>query len=166
MPSRKKTWQEKLADKNSLPKVLILEKRFPCYSAVHKMGAEAGDPVVLVNPAEVVELMKKVPAGKCTTIVEICRFIAKKHRVKGCCSLTTGIFIMTAANAAEEALQQNRDLNIPYWRTLKTDGYLNDKYPGGAESQKKLLETEGFDVVSKGKKYRVLNYETYLINNF
>jgi alkylated DNA nucleotide flippase Atl1 len=166
MPSRKKTWQEKLADKDSLPKVLNLEKRFPCYSAVHKMGAEAGDPVVLVNPSEVVELMKKVPVGKCTTIVEICRFIAKQHRVKGCCSLTTGIFIMTAANAAEEALQENRAMNIPYWRTLKTDGYLNDKYPGGAESQKKLLEIEGFNVASKGKKYRVLNYELHLIKNF
>ena len=28
--------------------MLRLEKRFPCYNAVHKMGAEAGDEVVLV----------------------------------------------------------------------------------------------------------------------
>jgi hypothetical protein len=39
----KKTWQEKLEDKPSFPKVLRLEKRFPCYNAVHKMGAEVGD---------------------------------------------------------------------------------------------------------------------------
>jgi len=36
----KKTWQEKLEDKPSFPKVLRLEKRFPCYNAVHKMGAD------------------------------------------------------------------------------------------------------------------------------
>ena len=79
----KKTWQEKLEDKASLPKVLKLEKGFPCYNAVHKMGAEAGDDIVLVNPSEVVEIMKQVPRGKLITIVEICKKIAKQHNVKG-----------------------------------------------------------------------------------
>ncbi|GAI11610.1 unnamed protein product, partial [marine sediment metagenome] len=97
----KKTWQEKLKDEPSFPKVLRLEKGFPCYNAVHKMGAEAGDDVVLVNPSEVVEIMKQVPKGKLITIVEICKKIAKQHGVPACCTLTTGIFIMTAANAAE-----------------------------------------------------------------
>ena len=100
MSSRRKSWQEKLRDKKGLPKTLKLEERFPCYNAVHKMGAQAGDKVVLVNPSEIVEVMKKVPEGRLITIVEICKKIAKKHRVEACCSLTTGIFIMTAANAA------------------------------------------------------------------
>ena len=52
MPSKRKTWQEKLADKDKMPKILILEKSFPCYNAVRKMGAEAGDPIVLVNPKQ------------------------------------------------------------------------------------------------------------------
>ena len=59
----KKTWQEKLEDKASLPKILKLGKGFPCYNAVHKMGAEAGDDIVLVNPSEVVEIMKQIPKG-------------------------------------------------------------------------------------------------------
>jgi hypothetical protein len=66
----KKTWQEKLEDKASLPKVIKLEKGFPCYNAVHKMGAEAGDDIVLVNPSEVVESMKQVPKGNLIAIVE------------------------------------------------------------------------------------------------
>lgn len=78
MGYKRKSWQEKLADKENLPKILKLEKRFPCYNAVHKMGAEAGDEIVLVNPSEVVEIMKKIPAGKLITIVEICKIIAKK----------------------------------------------------------------------------------------
>ncbi len=166
MSSRKKTWREKLADKQRLPKFLKLEKRFPCYHAMHKMGAEVGDDIVLVNPSEVIELMKKVPAGKLVTIVGICKSLAEKHHVKGCCTLTTGIFIMTAANAVEAASQNSQDLEFPYWRTLKADGYLNEKFPGGAASQKTLLENEGFQVVQKGKRYFVKNYQDYLIREF
>ncbi len=159
----KKTWQEKLADKASFPKVLKLEKGFPCYNAVHKMGAEVGDEIVLANPSEVVEVMKQVPKSKLITIVEICKKIAAQHNVKGCCSLTTGIFIMTAANAAEEAVKEGKSLDIPYWRTLKSEGFLNEKYPGGQEAHKKLLEKEGFRVIARGKKYQVANYEEFLM---
>ncbi len=163
MPYKKKSWQEKLADKKGLPKILKLEKKFPCYNAVHKMGAELGDEVVLVNPHEIVEIMREIPKGNIITIVEICKKIAQKHKVKACCSLTTGIFIMTAANAVDEVAKEGKNLNIPYWRTLKSNGYLNEKYPGGAESHKKLLEKEGHKVINKGKKYLVWDYEKSLI---
>src|SRR5665647_3001811 len=107
-----------------------IKERFTCYNAVNKRRAEAGD-------RDVVEVMKVVPEGRLITIVEICKIIAKKHGVKACCSLTTGIFIMTAANAVEEGIQEDTRLDIPYWRTLKADGFLNEKYPGGAEAQKR-----------------------------
>ena len=163
MASRRKTWLEKLADKDNMPKYLELEERFPCYNAVHKMGANAGDTVVLVNPSEVVEAMKKVPRGRVATIVEICKAIAGRHEVKGCCSLTTGIFIMTAANAAEEVhAAGGESLDIPYWRTLKADGYMNEKYPGGAEAHAELLEREGFEIERRGKRLRVRNFQDYV----
>ena len=158
----RKTWQEKLAAKSSLPKVLKLEKGFPCYNAVHKMGAEVGDDVVLVNPSEVVEIMKQVPKGKLVTIVEICKQIARQHRVDACCTLTTGIFIMTAANAVEEASKEGKALDIPYWRTLKVDGYLNPKYPGGQEKHRRLLEQEGHRVLQKGKNFFVQDFQKNL----
>ena len=159
----KKTWQQKLEDKASLPKVLKLEKGFPCYNAVHKMGAEAGDDIVLVNPWEVLEIMKQVPKGKLITISEICKKVAKQHSVEGCCSLTTGIFIMTAANAAEEAARDRKSLNIPYWRTLKSGGFLNPKYPGGQEAHKILLEQEGYNVIQKGKNFLIQDFQEYLV---
>jgi len=159
----RKTWQEKLKDKPSFPKVLRLEKRFPCYNAVHKMGAEVGDEIVLVNSSEVLAIMKEVPKGRLITIVEVCRQIARNHEVKACCSLTTGIFIMTAANAVEEARREGKSLDIPYWRTLKADGFLNEKYPGGQEAHKKLLGGENFRVITRGKKYQVDDYEKYLM---
>lgn len=161
MGYKRKSWQEKLADKDNLPKILKLQKSFPCYNAVHKMGAQVGDDIVLVNPSEVVCLMKQVPKGKLITLVEICMILAKKHDVDACCSLTTGIFSMTAANAAEEPANQGKPLGIPYWRTLEADGFLNEKYPGGVRAQKKLLEAEGFTILKKGKRFVVNDFENY-----
>ena len=63
--------------------------------------------------------MQAVPPGKLTTIIEICKAIASKHNVKGCCTLTSGIFIMTIANAVEEMKQEGVDISVPYWRTIK-----------------------------------------------
>ena len=155
MSYKKKTWEETLVDKKGYPKVLSLEEGFPCYRALHKMGAEAGDDVVLVNASEVVELMKLVPEGKLTTLAEIAKKIAKRHGVKACCTLTSGIFVMTAANAAEEEAMRGVDPGIPYWRTLKIGGFLNDKYPGGVDGHRHLLELEGHRIVGKGKSSRV-----------
>jgi hypothetical protein len=137
MGYRKKSWQEKLEDKKGYPEILKLEERFPCFHAVHKMGADVGDDVVFVNPSEVVGIMKAVPKRKLVTIVEICRKIAKKHKVEACCSLTTGIFVMTAANAVEEAAKQGKDLDIPHWRTLKADGFLNENVQADQRHRKK-----------------------------
>jgi alkylated DNA nucleotide flippase Atl1 len=58
---------------------------------------------------------------------------------------------------------EGKSLNIPYWRTLKADGFLNEKYPGGQEEHKKLLERENLKVVARGEKYQVVDYEKYLM---
>jgi len=72
--------------------------------------------------------------------------------------LTTGIFVMLVAHAAEETKN-----DVPYWRTLKTGGIINEKYPGGINYQKKLLEREGHKVIQKGKKFIVQDYEKVLV---
>ena len=69
---------------------------------------------------------------------------------------------MTAANAVEEARNEGVDMGIPYWRTLKADGYLNEKFPGGDQAHKALLEKEGLKVVAVGQRWRVENYQAYL----
>ncbi len=72
---------------------------------------------------------------------------------------------MTVANAVEEAKKENRDFEVHYWRTLKADGYLNEKFPGGVEFHKGLLENEGFKVLKKGSRYCVENYQVYMVRN-
>ena len=155
MPTKKTTWSEKLNDSKGLPKV---EK------ITDKMSKRWGTgTVVIPAPMEVDELMKKVPAGKLVTINEIRAALARKHKATIGCPMTTGIFAWIAAHASEEREQSGDKDVTPYWRTLKTGGVLNEKYPGGAEAQKLRLTREGHAVVKKGKKYAVLNYEKSLI---
>ena len=124
MSYKRKTWKEKLENKKKFPKILKFDPKFPCGRALEKMGAKPGDPVVLAPPIEIDAIMKQVPKGKLITLNEICMKLAKKHNVKYCCTLTTGIFIMTAANAAEEGKEKGEKNTTPYWRTLKIGGFL------------------------------------------
>ena len=68
---------------------------------------------------------------------------------------------MTTANTVEEATRKGKDLNIFYWLTLKSEGFVEEKYPDRVEVDKKLLEKEGFRVRQKDKKYFVENYQKY-----
>jgi hypothetical protein len=152
--SKRKSWSEKLKDSKGLPQV---EK------ITEKMSKRWGTgTVVIPAPMEVDEIMRKVPEGKLITINEIRGVLAKKHKATIGCPITTGIFAWIAANAAEEQRQKGEKDTTPYWRTLKTSGVINEKYPGGVEGQKKLLEKEGHKVVQKGKQYVVVGYEKSL----
>ena len=144
MPKKRISWVEKLYDSKGLPKIEKITEKLS-----KRWGTGT---IVIPAPIEVDELMRKVPAGKLTTINDIRTAIAKKHNATIGCPMTTGIFAWVAANAAEEREQSGEKDITPYWRTLKTGGILNEKYPGGAESQKLRLEREGHTVVRRGKK--------------
>ncbi len=158
--SKKKSWREKLTENKGLPKVIQCENKDEYHP---RWGLKAGDKFVIPAPTEVDEIMKKVEKGKLITIDEIRRILAKKHKTTSACPMTTGIFAWLAANAAEEEREQGNENITPYWRTLKTKGELNPKYPGGVEAQKKYLESEGYKVIQKGKKWIVENYEKFLM---
>jgi alkylated DNA nucleotide flippase Atl1 len=152
--AKKKSWCEKLNESKDLPKV---EK------ITGKMSKRWGTGTVAIPaPAEVDEIMRRVPEGKLVTINDIRATLAKKHRATIGCPITTGIFAWVAANAAEEQRQNGKKDITPYWRTLKTGGVINEKYPGGVNSQRELLKKEGHQVVQKGKKFFVAEYEKYL----
>jgi alkylated DNA nucleotide flippase Atl1 len=150
----KRTWQEKLLDSKDLPKIVTLKENAQIHWNAKTMA--------IPSPLEVNEIMYQIPEGKLITIDGIRKIVAQKHRADIGCPLTCGIFSWIAAHTANEAESQGKKNVTPYWRTLKTGGELNPKYPGGIEDQKKRLESEGFRVVQKGKKFRVENYEEYL----
>lgn len=154
----KKSWQEKLADSKDLPKVVKVTPKM-----AGKFGTKLGDTLVIPAPIEVHELMKTVPKGKLTTINEIRQHLAKRHHTTSCCPITTGIFAWISAYASEEAKNEGKKDIAPYWRTLKSDGEINSKYPGGVEAQKNILSKEGHKIIQKGKKSFVADFEKYLI---
>jgi len=153
----KKSWVEKLHDSKGLPKIKEIKDK-----GMERWGGKIGEKFVVPAPLEVDEIMKKVPRGKVITGAELRTALAKKHHAVLCCPLTSGIFTWISAYAAEEEKEGGKKDTTPWWRTLKSGGELNDKYPGGAQNQKKLLEKEGLKVVNKGKKLVVSNLEKHL----
>lgn len=151
----KKSWKEKLYDSKDLPKVEKVPARLR-----PRWGTGT---FVIPAPLEVDELMKRVPRRKLTTVNEIRSALASKHKANLACPITTGIFAWIAAHAAEEEVAAKPRARItPYWRTLKTGGLLNEKYPGGVEQQKARLEAEGHKIMTKGKKVVVVDHEKKL----
>ena len=151
---KKKSWREKLDDDKGLPKV------GPVTGGMTKKWGEGL--MVIPAPREVDALMQKVPRGKLTTINELRAALACQHQADFGCPITTGIFAWIAAHAAEEAAAEGRKRVTPYWRTLKTGGELNPKYPGGIPSLKKRLTAEGHKVKQKGKRHFVADFEKVL----
>ena len=87
--------------------------------------------------------MRKVTHGKLIAIREIRGTLAIKHGTTIACPLTTGIFAWVAANAAEEQRQQGKKDITPYWRTPKTNGVVNRKYPREQKPRRNPLKEKG-----------------------
>ena len=128
---KKKSWKEKLADDKDLPRVVEITE---------KMSKRWGEgTVVIPAPKEVDEIMRMVPERKLITLNGIREFLAKKHGATIGCPITTGIFAWVAAHAAEEEMEAGKTGINPYWRTLKSGGVINEKYPGGIENIKRKI---------------------------
>jgi hypothetical protein len=155
---KKKSWREKLANNKGLPRVGEVNG---------KMSKRWGEgTMVIPAPSEVDALMKQVPRGKLATINELRAALAVKHKVTFACPITTGIFSWIAAHAAHEAAAEGAKKVTPYWRTLKTGGELNPKYPGGAAGLARRLRAEGHKIVPKGKRFVVADYQKALFKRF
>ncbi len=79
--------------------------------------------------------------------------------------MTTGIFAGIAARAAEEDAAEGKKDITPYWRTLKSKGELNEKYPGGVEAQAARLREEGhaIELDKNNKPRKVKDFEEALV---
>jgi len=154
MNKPKKSWQEKLADSKDFPKV--------CEIDCAKSKRWGTGTFVIPAPMEVDELMRRVPKGQLITMNELRQVLARKHGATMACPITTGIFAWIAAHAAAEAAASGKKRTTPFWRTLKTKGELNPKYPGGLPEIARQLAEEGHQVIHKGKRAFVVNYEACL----
>lgn len=146
-----KDFNAMLQGDKGMPKIQIIEDP----KTIAKYG---GDRMYFAPPLEYDRVMKSVPFGRVLTVGKIREYFAKEGNADFTDPITAGIFISIAAWASE----QRKDNKTPYWRTLKADGELNSKYPGGVEAQKEKLEAEGHTVIQRGRtkiRYYVKSYE-------
>ena len=147
----KKDFNAMLHDNNDMPKFQIITDE----ASIKKYG---GNRMYFAPPIDYDMVMKQVPYGKVITVGEIREYFAEQSGADFTEPITAGIFVSIAAWAS---YQRNED-ETPYWRTLKANGELNEKYPGGVSAQKERLEAEGHTIIQKGRKnirYYVKDYE-------
>lgn len=150
----KKDFNAMLKNNKDMPKIQIVKDE----KIIKRYG---GNKMFFAPPIQYDELIKKVPEGKLITISQIRDFLAKKNNADFTDPMTAGIFVSIVAWAS---YQRSEDIT-PYWRALKSDGELNTKYPEAIELQKRMLESEGHTIITKGKsniKYYVKDFENSL----
>lgn len=150
-----KDFNAMLHDSKDMPKYQTITDE----GSIEKYG---GDRMYFAPPIDYDTVMRRVPAGKVITVGTIRDYFAKKAGADFTEPITAGIFVSIAAWAS---YQRNGEDETPYWRTLKANGDLNEKYPGGTQAQKEKLEAEGHTVITRGRKnirYYVKDYEDAL----
>ena len=151
----KKDFNAMLNDSKDMPKIQVITDE----KSIEKYG---GNRMSFAPPIEYDRVMRQVTFGKLITVGGIREYFAKQSGADFTEPITAGIFVSIAAWAS---FQRQED-KTPYWRTLKANGELNPKYPGGVEAQKELLEKEGHTIIARGRKnirYYVKDYEKALM---
>ena len=146
----KKDFNAMLKDSKDMPKIQTITDE----KSIERYG---GNRMYFAPPMDYDKVMRRVPFGKLLTVGAIQEYFAKQSGADFTEPITAGIFVSIVAWAS---YQRNED-QTPYWRTLKANGELSAKYPGGVEAQKELLEKEGHTVIQKGRKnirYYVKDY--------
>ena len=149
-----KDFNAMLHDSKDMPKFQTITDS----KSIQKYG---GSNMYFAPPIDYDKVKKRIPYGKLTTVGQIREYFAKCSGADFTEPITAGIFVSIAARASDQRTEDE----TPYWRTLKANGELNAKYPGGVEAQKEKLEAEGHIVIQKGRtniKYYVKDYERYL----
>lgn len=148
--AKRKSAREKLEDAKGLPKVVDTPK----------------GRMVVPKPMDVDALIRKIERGKLVTIGKIREHLARDFKADYSCPLATGIFIRISAEASEEDMFEGKKEVTPYWRVIRDDGSLNEKFPGGVDHQAARLKEEGHHIEKgKGKKPpKVVGFEKLLQN--
>ncbi|MCK4406005.1 MAG: MGMT family protein [Hadesarchaea archaeon] len=120
--------------------------------------------MLVPKPLDVDALIRKIRKGKLVTVTQIRERLAKNFYADLTCPMTTGIFIRIAAETAEEDSSRGKKRITPYWRVIKADGSLNEKFPGGTKAQAAHLREDRHSIqLGKGKKPpRVKDFEKFL----
>jgi hypothetical protein len=125
MPSKPKTWKQKMAAKP--PHTVTLDKDFA--------GVPAGSKLLISCPLELAEYLKtKVPPGKTLEIQQLRRELAAAHGADAACPVSTSIFLRTVAEAAWDEIEAGVPITdvAPFWRVIDPKFPLAKKLRAGS----------------------------------
>ena len=107
-------------------------------------------PVKPISMQEYIDLLCKVPAGKVTRMIDIERYLEKRH---GAAHVSIE-FTVNYANPLWEG--------IPLWREVSMRGMLQDTKFCSRDNQEAKLREEGLSIVPCGAYQRSLKVENYM----
>ena len=111
--------------------------------------------MLLPSPATVAAQIEKMPAGTLITTNLLYQKLTRQFNVRGTCPVTTQKVLQVIAHDPTNA--------VAYWRVVKANGGLINRFPGGAEGQAERLRKEGFTLDRKGKTPKVMNFRQSLV---
>jgi hypothetical protein len=126
MPSRPKTWQQKMQAKP--PHTVVLDKDFA--------GVPAGARLLISCPLEVEHYLRtQVPPGETRAIQQMRRELARLHGADAACPVSTAIFLRTVAEAAWDQIEAGSPAAqvAPFWRVVEPGTPLAKKLRAGSD---------------------------------
>ena len=124
MPSKPKTWAEKMKAKP--PHSVVLDKAFA--------GVPAGARLLISCPVEVEQYLRhSVPAGETRSVQQMRRELARQHGADDTCPVSTAIFLRTVAEAARDRIEAGTPVPdvVPFWRVVDPESPLARKLRAG-----------------------------------
>ncbi len=125
MPSKPKTWKQKMAAQP--PHTVRLDKDFA--------GVPAGARLLISCPMEVEAYLRtRIPAGETREVQQMRRELAAMHGADAACPVSTAIFLRTVAEAAWDEIEAGKPASevAPFWRVVDPKSPLARKLRAGA----------------------------------
>ncbi len=111
---------------------------------------KTGKLMLVPSGVQIEALISKIPYGEVITISRLREQLAKQEGTEITCPLVTGIMLKLIAQAQQEGLSR-----APWWRVVRDNWTLYNKFPGYPDLQYSLLVQEGWNLVPYRKTFKL-----------
>jgi hypothetical protein len=98
--------------------------------------------MLLPSPATVAAVIERIPESRLITTDLLREELTEQFDVQGTCPITT--------QRSLQALSQDEEKPVAYWRVVNANGGLIARFPGGVEGHASHLREEGFTISAGG----------------
>jgi hypothetical protein len=106
-------------------------------------------------PATIAAVIEKIPENKLVTTDLLRQQLTSQFEVEGTCPITI--------QRSLQALANDPETDVAYWRVINQDGGLIARFPGGAAGHAAHLKDEGFRIDTQAKTPKVKQFKDSLV---